>query len=203
MKKAIVGFILILGAVLPWACSQSSYVPPTTPPVFTATPSSPTATFTITNTLTVTLTPTITNTPTVTSTSTVTLTPTVTNTPAVTITVSIISGAVNTDNPFGYYYTASGFTNDPTTSTLNVTAHVGDTIVLPSVSGLHPLYFDNSSTTCLFNGGTNAASSFTYTFPATGLYYFHCGFHAANCSLGLTSCGSTNCTGLSGVITVS
>jgi len=118
-----------------------------------------------------------------------------------TITVSITSGSLGGAYA-GYYYLASGFSNDATTGVLNLTAHVGDTVVLPNVNGFHPLYFDNGSTTCLFNGSGNPANSYTYTFPSVGLYYFHCGFHAQNCSLGLASCGSTNCTALAGVITV-
>lgn len=119
----------------------------------------------------------------------------------VTISVSITSGSLGTYA--GYYYQAAGFTNDSTTGVLHVTAHVGDTVVLPNVNGFHPLYFDGGSTTCLYNGSGDPATSFTYTFPSTGTYYFHCGFHAANCSQGLGSCGSTNCTALAGVITVS
>jgi hypothetical protein len=164
---------------------------------FTPTQSpTPTITFTITNT------PTMTNSPTVTNSPTITSTPTITPTPQ-TITVTISEGSLGSYS--GYYYTATGSANNTATGVLTISAHVGDTIVVPNVAGFHPLYFDADSTTCLFDGEESpdsSESSFTYQFPATGTYYFHCGIHATNCSLGLTSCGSTNCESLAALVNV-
>jgi hypothetical protein len=115
-----------------------------------------------------------------------------------TITVSIASGSLGAYS--GYYYTASGFSNNTTTGVLNLTAHVGDTVILPT-AGIHPLYLDAGTSTCIYSG-INTGVSQSYNFTSTGIYYFHCGFHAQNCSAGLASCGSTNCTALAGVITV-
>jgi heme/copper-type cytochrome/quinol oxidase subunit 2 len=194
MKKAIVGFILILGAVFPWACSQSSYVQPTTPynPTSTFTPSSPTATFTVTNTPTVTPTPTITATPT--ESSTPTPTATVTSTPIIFVT-TISNGSSAT----GFSYAASGATINVDQS-INLTANVGDVIQIEA-STTHPLWFyQGTSTTCITSGAT---SDVTYTFTASGTYYFHCGNHGATCGgLGNGACGSTSCTAMAGIITV-
>jgi plastocyanin len=111
---------------------------------------------------------------------------------AQTITVSIVSGGPN-----NYEYEATGVTN-LSNGVLNLTAHVGDTISLPS-GGIHTLYFDPGSATCIFNGAT--ASTQTYTFTSAGTYYFHCGVHAQSCS-NQTGCGSTNCTAMAGTVVV-
>jgi hypothetical protein len=94
-------------------------------------------------------------------------------------------------------YNATGFSNAGN-GVLNVTARVGDTIIIQA-SGTHPLYFDQGSTTCI--SGTPSVPV-TYTFPSSGTYYFHCGNHASGCSF-QTSCGSTNCTAMAGVVVVS
>jgi hypothetical protein len=114
---------------------------------------------------------------------------------AVTITVSTGSSG---SSATGYIYTSSSGSNG-TGGLLSLTAHVGNVIILPG-SSLHPLYFDNGSSTCIYMG---AAVQETYTFPATGTYYFHCGNHATSCSAGNGACGSTNCSAMAGVITVS
>jgi len=98
----------------------------------------------------------------------------------------------------GYIYTASGGTNG-TGGLLTFTAHVGDVIILPG-SSFHPLYFDNGTTTCIYTAST---STQTYTFSSAGTYYFHCGNHATGCSTGNGACGSTNCTSMAGMVTVS
>lgn len=90
-----------------------------------------------------------------------------------------------------------------TGGSLSLTAHVGDTIVLPA-NGTHPLYFDNGSTSCLVVGGVTVSGTtsgpITYVFPAAATYYFHCGNHARTCSA--TACGSTDCTAMAGTVTV-
>jgi len=129
--------------------------------------------------------------------------PTPTPVPAapVTFNVSIGNSSASATN---YIYTVSGGANG-TGGLLTFTAHVGDTVILPS-AGIHPLYFDNGSTTCLTVGGNlisgYTSGSVTYTFPATGSYYFHCGFHASGCSPSNGTCGATGCTALAGVATV-
>ena len=120
-----------------------------------------------------------------------------------TLTVSITSGTLGSYG--GYYYQASGFSNDTSTGVLNLTAHVGDTVILPDQPGnFHPLYFYlNSSSTCLYSTvGGSAVTTYSYTFPSAGTYYFHCGIHAQNCGGTTASCGSLTCTALAGVITV-
>jgi hypothetical protein len=119
-----------------------------------------------------------------------------------TITVSITSGTLGTYG--GYYYQASGFPNDTSTGTLNLMAHVGDTVILPDQpANFHPLYFYlGSSSTCLYSTAGSGSTTYSYTFPSTGIYYFHCGIHAQNCGGTTASCGSLTCTALAGVITV-
>jgi|HubBroStandDraft_1064217.scaffolds.fasta_scaffold761314_1 hypothetical protein len=123
-------------------------------------------------------------------------TPTPTSSGPQTITVSIADGSLGGYS--GFYYTASGFTNNTSTGLLSLTAHVGDTISLPS-GGFHTLYFDPGSATCIFSDATAATQ--TYTFTSAGTYYFHCGVHAQNCS-NQTGCGSTNCTAMAGTVVV-
>jgi hypothetical protein len=198
MKKVIVGFFLILGAALPWACS-SSYTP--------SGPYSMGPTPTITNTKTVTPTRTITLTPTVTVTRTITNTPTVTSTPTATATVTstpaiFVSTTFNTSAALDYSYTASGATVNADQS-IALTANVGDVIQIDANS-THPLYFYKAGAgSCVVSG---AESPFTYTFPASGTYYFHCGNHGNNCggigNNGNDTCTSTTCTAMAGVITV-
>jgi hypothetical protein len=123
-------------------------------------------------------------------------TPTSSGSQTITVTTGGNSSAAN-----GYSYFVSGITNNPDQS-LSLTAHVGDTIIIPSSQGFHPLYFDNGSVTCIFTAATNSASAVTYTFPTTGSYYFHCGNHAATCGPPLGACGYTNCTAMAGKIKV-
>ncbi len=165
---------------------------PTNSPTITYTP---TLTPTSTNSPTVTLTFTATNTATVTSTATITSTPTVTPTPQ-TITVSVASNGSGSNDPSGFYYTVGGVTNNAN-YTINLTANVGDTVILPA-SNTHPLYLYEGST-CIYSGQENASTQ-SYTFTSSGTYYFHCGNHAANCTM--SSCSSTGCTGMAGMITV-
>jgi hypothetical protein len=164
---------------------------PTGTPTQTAT-STPSAT--ITNTPTVTATSTITGTPTVTATSTATAT--VTNTPQ-NITISISSGSLGGYS--GFYYTGGPGTNNTSNGLYSLSLNVGDIVHLPS-GGIHTLYLDNGST-CFsgFSGETSASMPFTFT--SAGTYYFQCGVHAQNCTT--TSCSSTDCTAMAGVITVS
>ena len=207
------------------ATSTNSPTGTFTPTITFTSTNSPTVTmtFTITNTATGTSTATITDTPTMTDTPTITPTPTDTFTPTLTSThthtATITSTATNTDTPTvtptpktitvaiingslggysGYYYSASGFSNNTSTGVLSLTARVGDTIVLPSGSP-HTLYFDAGSATCIFSGATAATQS--YTFTSQGTYYFHCGVHAQNCS-SQHGCGSTNCTAMAGTVVV-
>ncbi len=197
MKKVIVGFFLILGAVLPWACSSSTYTP--------TSPAGPTPT--ITNTKTVTSTPTITSTPTETSTRTVTHTPTTTRTPTPTATVTstpaiFVSTESNSSSATGFSYTASGATVNADQS-IALIANVGDVIQIEA-NGTHPLYFyKGGAGSCVVSGST---VNLTYTFPASGTYYFHCGNHGNNCGgtgfNGNTTCSSTSCTAMAGSITV-
>lgn len=169
---------------------------------FTGTPTNSatmTPTATVTNTHTVTDTPTLTATATITdtptNTATQTPTATVTSTPTPqTITVSTAGSGLSVS---GFIYTCSIGTNG-SGGLLTLSAHVGDTIDLPG-SGTHPLYFDAGSSTCIYTG---ASSNQSYTFTATGTYYFHCGNHASGCSTGNGACGSTNCTAMAGVVTV-
>jgi hypothetical protein len=207
-KTGIVLAVILASPVLfLTGCPSSSYGP-TSNYNPTNTPSAPTATPTITATPTKTGTSTPsgtpTDSPTVTATATITDTPTATGTPTVTptpqtITVSILNGSLGTYS--GYYYSAPSFTNNTSNGLLSVTARVGDTIALPSVGSLHPLYFyNNMAATCIFNN-VNATQTNNYTFLSAGTYYFHCGFHAQNCTLG--SCNSTSCTALAGVVNVS
>ena len=175
----------------------------TVTPTVTPTPSNTatsTTTFTVTDTPTITLTPTVTLTATITYTPTITFTPTVTATAApVTITVSTASSGLSST---GFIYTAPGVTNS-VGGPLNLTANVGDTIILPANS-THPLWFDNGSATCLVTGGTTSGPV-TYTFPSTGTYRFHCGNHGSGCGgtgNGNPICGSTTCTAMAGTITV-
>ena len=196
MKKVIVGFFLILGAILPWTCSSSTYSP--------MGPYGPTPT--ITNTKTVTPTRTITNTPTVTATRTITNTPTVTATVTVTATMTatpaiFVTTESNGSSATGFSYTASGATVNADQS-IALTANVGDVIQIEA-NGTHPLYFyKGGAGSCI---ATAQTSNFTYTFPASGTYYFHCGNHAANCGgsgNGNITCSSTTCTAMAGTITV-
>lgn len=183
--------------------------PTATGPTFTPTSSptnSPTAT--ITNTATLTPTYTVTLTPTVTATATPSSTPcnfpglTCTPTPQ-TITVSV--HALGTEGSYtGYYYTATGFSNDTTNGILTVNARQLDTISIQSVFNFHPLYlYDGNAATCIYNYA-NTSTYNNYTFPALAspaTYYFHCGIHAS-CSPS-NACTNTGCTGLAGVIYVS
>lgn len=177
---------------------------PSGTPTLTATVT-PTATITDTPTVTATATvtdtptdsPTATNTGTPTNTATQTATATVTNTPTATPVVITVGTGSSGLSSTGFIYTSTSGTNG-TGGILNLTAHVGYIIHLPG-SSFHPLYFDAGSSTCIF---TAATSNQTYTFPATGTYYFHCGNHASGCSAGNGACGSTNCSAMAGVITV-
>lgn len=223
MKKASLFTVVLLfvtvSAILT-GCPRSTYNPSSpylATNTFTATPTATGPTFTVTSTPTLTATATITNTPTVTSTATITNTPTITSTftftgtptntatstptsTPVTITVSAASSSLDSS---GYIYTVNGVSNS-SGGLLVLTAHVGDTIVWPAStqdSGFHPLYFDAGSSSCIYSGITSTQE--TYTFTSTGTYYFHCGNHANSCSAGDGACGSTNCNGMAGVITVS
>lgn len=184
MKKAFYSAVFILlaaGSLVFTSCMSRSYSPNSPAYNPTNTPSGPTST--PTNTAT------ITNTPTITS------TPTITPTPLpVTITVGTGSSGASAS---GYIYTSSSGSNG-TGGLLTLTARVGDTVNLPG-SSFHPLYFDAGSSTCIYQGATSNQS---YTFTATGTYYFHCGAHASGCSAGNGVCGSTSCTAMAGVITV-
>ena len=194
----------------------ASFTPSGTPTMTrTATPTS-TVTDTPTETATHTITETPTDTPTHTPTATVTDTPTLTpsNTPCgfpgatctptpQTITISI--HAFGTEGSYtGYYYVATGFSNNTTTGNLTVTARELDTVSIQS-AGIHPLYLYNSNgTTCIFSG-VNTASFNNYSFPASAspvTYYFHCGVHATSCSPTITTCSATGCSGLAGMIVV-
>lgn len=128
-------------------------------------------------------------------------TPTPTSAP-MTYNVSIGSSG---SSATGYIYTLTGGTNG-TGGLLTFSAHVGDTVNLPS-SSYHPLYFDNGSTTCLTVGGSLISGytngTITYVFPAAGTYYFHCGYHATGCTPSNASCGSTSCNALAGMVNVS
>jgi hypothetical protein len=112
-------------------------------------------------------------------------------------TVSILSGSLGGYS--GYYYSSSAGSNNTSTGLFSLTAHVGDTVNLPAAS-IHPLYFLDSTGTCVYSGVTSPPSA--YTFTATGMYYFHCGFHAISCNPNNTTCNATSCAGLAGVITV-
>jgi len=141
---------------------------------------------------------TFTNTPTMTYTPTITNTPTPTFTPQ-TFTITIEDGTLS-GGYSGYYYSCPNGTNNTANGLFSMTVYVGDTINFPAAS-IHPLYFDNDgSGTCItgFAGETNASTP--YTFTAAGTYYFQCGIHAQNCVQ--TSCSSTSCTALAGVLTV-
>jgi plastocyanin len=189
--------LLIFGA---WACGGSSSYPsgPSGTPTFTKTV---TLTPTITLTPTVTLTKTVTDTPTPTSTRTVTSTPTVTatvtSTPVILVTTKSDGSAA-----WGFAYQAAGATVNADQS-LVLTANVGDVISIEA-NGTHPLYFyQGTSASCVVSGAT---SNFTYTIPASGTYYFHCGNHGNSCggtgTHGNVICGSTSCTAMAGVINV-
>lgn len=121
--------------------------------------------------------------------------PTATPTP-MTITVTINFGTLGSYT--GFYYQAAGFTNDPSTGLLNLTARVGDTVQLPADGG-HPLYFDPGSATCIYS---NSTTNETYLLNSAGTYYFHCGFHGLSCTT-TAGCGSTDCVGMAGEIVVS
>lgn len=114
-----------------------------------------------------------------------------------TFTVTIASGSLGTYS--GYYYTCSSGSNNSTTGLFSLTAHVGDSVALPA-AGIHPLYFTDNTGTCVDSGVTSSPS--TYTFAATGTYYFHCGIHANSCSPNNATCNATGCAGLAGMITV-
>jgi len=111
-------------------------------------------------------------------------------------TISVSTASSGTSST-GYIYTSSSGSNG-SGGLLSLTAHVGDTINLPG-SSFHPLYFDAGSSTCIYSGATSNQS---YTFSATGTYYFHCGNHASGCSAGNGVCGSTNCSAMAGIVTV-
>ncbi len=111
--------------------------------------------------------------------------------------VSIASGSLGSYS--GYYYSSSTGTNNTTTGLYSLTAHVGDTVSLPA-AGIHPLYFIDTTGTCVDNGVTSSPSA--YTFTATGMYYFHCGIHATGCSPNITTCNATGCASLAGAINV-
>jgi plastocyanin len=81
---------------------------------------------------------------------------------------------------------------------LTVTARVGDTIIF-TANGTHPLRFDAGTATCIYAGVT---ANQTYPVTATGTYYFHCQNHGSGCSGGNSACGSTSCTAMAGVLTV-
>jgi hypothetical protein len=125
-------------------------------------------------------------------------TPTSTPTPvpAGPATISVSTGSSGASATGFIYSSTSGSTGGA--GVLSLTAHVGDTINLPG-SGLHPLYFDNGTSTCIYTAATTNQS---YVIPATGTYYFHCGNHATTCSAGLLFCGSTNCSAMAGILTV-
>ncbi len=124
--------------------------------------------------------------------------PTPTPTPSSGPQTIMVSTGTNSSSASGYSYFVGGVTNNSDGS-LSLSAHVGDTIILPSSTGFHPLYFDPGSTTCIASGTSN--SPVTYIFPATGTYYFHCGNHGRTCSP-LGACGYTTCTAMAGRITV-
>ena len=182
-------FLLVVSAIMT-GCPNSSSNPssPNNPYLSTATftptpvPSGPTATPT--------LTPTSTPSATITNTPSASITPTTTPS-SQTIDVSAGSGGAS------YIYRSTSGSNNGS-YVLILTAHVGDTINLPG-SSLHPLYFDAGTNTCIYS---NAQSNQSYTFTATGTYYFHCGNHASGCSMGNGACGSTNCVNMAGVVTV-
>jgi hypothetical protein len=109
----------------------------------------------------------------------------------------MVSTASSTTSSTSYIYTSASGTNS-TGGVLSLTAHVGDTIVLPG-STFHPLYFDHGTSTCIFMGSTSQQS---YVFPSTGTYYFHCGNHGSGCSTGNGGCGSTNCSAMAGQVSV-
>ncbi|HET9870380.1 MAG TPA: hypothetical protein VFR02_07790, partial [bacterium] len=118
-------------------------------------------------------------------------------TPGGAVTISVSTGTSGA-SASGYVYTSSAGSNGPD-GLLTLTASVGDTIQLPG-SGLHPLYFDAGSSTCIYSGSTGNQ---TYVFPSAGTYYFHCGNHATACGGGgNAACGSTSCTSMAGVVTV-
>jgi len=194
---AIAASSILLGlmALVPMACTRG--LPAITPgsyiPTRTDTP-------TITVTSTPTETPTETDSPTPMDTPTETATETVTETPSGPQTIMVSINFGNTGGAYtGYYYQATGFTNDPDNGLLSLTAVVGESIQLPAVAGFHPLYFDDGTASCIYNAEPNDQ---TYTFTGAGTYYFHCGFHGANCTL-LAGCGSTDCNGMAGVVVVS
>ncbi|HJT24256.1 MAG TPA: hypothetical protein VJ873_06745 [bacterium] len=119
-----------------------------------------------------------------------------TPTPSGPTTITVSTGS-SSSSVSGFIYTSSSGTNG-TGGVLSLTAHVGDVIILPG-SSFHPLYFDGGTSTCIY---TAATTNQTYTFPSTGIYYFHCGNHASGCSTGNGACGSTNCSAMAGFVTV-
>lgn len=195
MKKAAystVFILLVAGSTVITGCPSKTSVSPTSPgaptntftPTATPTPTGPTSTPTTTAT----------NTPTATITNTPTLTPTAV---PVTITVNTQSSS---DNSQGYIYVSSAGTNNTGAGgLLSLSAHVGDSIILPA-NGTHPLWFDNGTSTCLVTGG-DTSGPVTYTFPSTGTYNFHCGNHGG-CTPSDGACGLSTCSAMVGVVTV-
>ncbi len=133
------------------------------------------------------------STPTFTPTFTPTGSPTATNSPTATPTNTPVPVGVTFGVIFSspsYHYAVTGVT-----VSAPVTISVGTSAVWDSSNaGIHPLYLDNGTSSCLLAGNLS--------FPTTqvlgiGTYHFHCGNHGS-CNLGAsnTVCPNTNCTGM-------